>query len=85
VFPIPQIKGVKENKNDASAAVLSTKIEYENWVMEITRSKPPSKVSKPIEFPNREKIRTYKAQEAVYEFVKLPVFAMSTAANESPE
>jgi hypothetical protein len=85
VFPIPQIKGVKVSKNDAMAAVLSTKIEYENWVIENTKSKPPSKVNKPIEFPNREKIRTYKAQEAVNELVKSPVFAISTAANESPE
>jgi hypothetical protein len=82
---MPQIKGVKVSRKDAMAAVLSTKIEYENWVIENTKSKPPRRVSKPIEFPNREKIRTYIAQEAVNELVKSPVCAISTAVNESPE
>ena len=85
VFPIPQIKGVKVSRNDVMAAVFSTKMEYENWVTENTKSKPPIKVNKPIVFPNREKIRTNKAQEAVNELVKSPVFAISKAANESLE
>jgi len=42
-------------------------------------------VNNPIECPNREKILTYKAQEAVYELVNSPVFAISTAAKESAE
>jgi hypothetical protein len=35
--------------------------------------------------PKNEKSLTYIAQEAVNEFVRLPVLAISTAANESPE
>ena len=46
---------------------------------------PPRSVNKPIEVPKSEKTRTYKAQEAVYELVRSPVFAISTAAKESPE
>jgi hypothetical protein len=53
--------------------------------MAYTRSRPPRRVSKPIACPNKEKSLTYIAQEAVYEFVKSPVLAISTAANESPE
>jgi hypothetical protein len=62
---MPQIKGVKLIRNEATAAVFSAKIEYENWVIENTRSNPPRRVNKPIEFPKSEKTLTYIAQEAV--------------------
>jgi hypothetical protein len=53
--------------------------------VEKIRSKPPMRVSKPIAFPKSEKILTYKAHEAVPEFVNSPVFAIATAPKESLE
>jgi len=53
--------------------------------VEKTRSKPPKSVSRAIELPKNENNLTYRAQDAVPEFVNSPVLAISTAPKESLE
>jgi hypothetical protein len=85
VIPIPQTIGVRLIKKEDIEAVIFSNNAYARCVVANTRSNPPSNVRRPIAFPKSENILTYSAHEAVYELVKFPDLAISTAPNESPE